>query len=92
MTGKIVRNETYIDYTEVARPLEVEQIREDVLVCQSGTFSHPAALVMWEQQWDWLVKSQGFERRADGKDTYQLVGKSEETTGNSLFCIPVRFA
>ncbi len=56
MIGKLKMQWVALDYTEVAKPLTIEQIASDTNECRAAYNEEPEELVMWEHQLDWLAK------------------------------------
>lgn len=56
MLGKAVTRVFRLDYTEVSEPLTVDAILKDITGLRCRHCAEPEVLVMWEHQWDWLVK------------------------------------
>lgn len=54
--GKVTLREPVIDYTEVAQPLTVDDIADDLARTTARYALHVGSIIMWEHQWDWLIK------------------------------------
>jgi hypothetical protein len=55
MLGKVVTNACHLNYTGVARPLTFDDIHADINILAAEDHP-PEKIVLWQQQWDWLVK------------------------------------
>lgn len=56
MIGKLITRCITLDYTTVARPIDVDAIIDDIRAARSSMGSEPEKIVMWEHQLDWIKK------------------------------------
>lgn len=54
--GEKVCRCAHIDYTKLVKPLTVDLVSADIMEMRTNLMTEPEELVMWEHQWDWLVK------------------------------------
>jgi hypothetical protein len=95
MTGEKVCRCAHLDYTKVATPLRCDDIAADITEMQSNLMTTPEELVMWEHQWDWLIKPYVHKGRRSGWTTALRSAEEERTERHrpcTLFGVKVRFA
>lgn len=92
MIGKAVRSRhVRVDYTDFADPLKLSYIADDITLVQIESLT-VETIVMWEHQWDWLVKV--VAARPIAIDTGPLTGyySSQRSDPKSIYGVPVRLA
>lgn len=94
MNGQIITERTQLDYTNYAPPLSPEKVVDDLQEARlvTGLWKPPAnsvveEIVMWEHQWDWLMKQTAERHPA----TFELSARYRGGGGNSICGIPVYF-
>jgi hypothetical protein len=56
MLAKLIIQCCVLDYTTIPAPLTFDAIYEDINTCCADDFA-PEKIIVWQHQWDWLVKS-----------------------------------